>query len=92
MRSPFVVVLIAMPAVKARQLKELVLERGWVGSRFDKEFSHKSDLRVTTILLPLVALVWVSVALSLFRPSSAPNRNEQEILDTLAANVVYPLP
>jgi hypothetical protein len=92
MRPPFVVLLIAMPALKARELKELVSERGLVGARFEKELSHRGDLLVTKILLPLVALVWTSVAFSLFRPSPAPNRTQQEIQDTLAATVVYPLP
>ena len=107
MKRPFVVLLIAMPAVKAQELEELVSERGWVGSHFQKEFSDKRDLFVTaaaymavsarrawtmTILLSVVALVWANVALSLLRPPLAPNRNQEEIQDTLAATVVYPLP
>jgi len=102
MRSRFIVLLITMPAV------EVTATRGrWVSSHCEKEFSDKRNSFVTagcymaaltgrawtlTVLLSVVALVWVSVGLSLLRPPLAPNRTQEEVQQTLAATVVYPLP
>jgi hypothetical protein len=75
MRRSFVVLLIAMPSVKAQEPED-----------------SASQVWTMRILLPLVALVWASVALSLFQPPRAPNRNQEQTQDTLTANLVYPLP